>query len=94
MTIKLFIMMYTLCGFAVGLSVGILLTMLVVERQTMKNPEEAVHSFCPTQVRKVLDSLHIKNKGSQTELDDYRNNWLNWTSRFTGVDKFSRLGSM
>ena len=31
MTIKLFIMMYTLCGFAVGLSVGILLTMLVLK---------------------------------------------------------------
>ena len=31
----------------------------------------------------------MRNKGSQTELDDYRNNWLNWTSRFDGVDKFS-----
>jgi hypothetical protein len=60
------------------------------ERQAMKiTPETAVHSFCPTQVRKVLDKILIKNKGSQTELDDYHNNWLNWTSRFTGVDKFS-----
>ena len=33
MTIKLFIMMYTLCGFAVGLSVGILLTMLVLKEK-------------------------------------------------------------
>jgi len=52
-------------------------------------PETAVHSFCPTQVRKVLDKILIKNKGSQTELDDYHSNWLNWTSRFSGVDKFS-----
>ena len=53
------------------------------------NPESSIHSFCPTQIRKVLDKILIKNKGSQTELDDYHNNWLNWTSRFTGVDKFS-----
>jgi hypothetical protein len=53
------------------------------------SPETAVHSFCPTQVRKTLDKILIKNKGSQTELDDYHNNWLNWTSRFNGVDKFS-----
>ena len=24
----------------------------------MKNPEEAVHSFCPWQIRKVLDIYH------------------------------------
>ena len=53
------------------------------------SPETAVHSFCPTQIRRTLDKILIKNKGSQTELDDYHNNWLNWTSRFNGVDKFS-----
>ena len=53
------------------------------------SPEGSVHSFCPIQVREVLDRLHIKNKGSQTELDDYYANWLNWTSRFRGVDKFN-----
>jgi len=53
------------------------------------SPETAVHSFCPTQVRRTLDKILIKNKGSQTELDDYHSNWLNWTSRFNGVDKFS-----
>ena len=52
-------------------------------------PETAVHSFCPTQIRRTLDDLEFRNKGTQTELDDYRNNWLNWTSRFDGVDKFS-----
>ena len=56
----------------------------------MKNPEEAVHSFCPTQVRKVLDRLHIKNKGSSDELDDYYSNWINWTSRFRGTNEFSQ----
>lgn len=56
----------------------------------MRNPEEAVHSFCPTQVRKVLDSLHIKNKGSADELDDYYSNWINWTSRFRGTNEFSQ----
>ena len=56
----------------------------------MKNsPENAVHCFCPRQVQKVLDRLHIKNKGSADELDDYYSNWINWTSRFTGVDNFS-----
>ena len=53
------------------------------------SPETAVHSFCPTQIRRTLDKILIKNKGAQTELDDYHNNWLNWTSRFNGVDKFS-----
>ena len=52
-------------------------------------PETAVHSFCPTQIRRTLDDLEFRNKGTQTELDDYRTNWLNWTSRFDGVDKFS-----
>ena len=52
-------------------------------------PETAVHSFCPTQIRRTLDDLEFRNKGTQVELDDYRNNWLNWTSRFDGVDKFS-----
>ena len=37
MTIKLFIMMYTVCGFAVGLSLGILLTILVMERKQNEN---------------------------------------------------------
>jgi len=56
----------------------------------MKNsPEDAVHCFCPRQVRKVLDDLKFKNKGTQVELEEYRTNWINWTSRFTGVDKFS-----
>ena len=54
-----------------------------------ERPSDAVHSFCPWQIRKVLDKIVIRNKGSQTELEDYRNNWLNWTSRFDGVDKFS-----
>jgi len=58
-------------------------------KQGEERPSDAVHSFCPTQIRKVLDSILMRNKGSQTELDDYRNNWLNWTSRFDGVDKFS-----
>ena len=49
----------------------------------------AVHSFCPTQIRKTLDALEFKNKGTQTELDEYRTNWLNWTSRFSGAEKFT-----
>ena len=49
----------------------------------------AVHSFCPTQVRKTLDALEFKNKGTQTELDEYRTNWLNWTHRFSGTEKFT-----
>jgi hypothetical protein len=58
-------------------------------KQGEERPSDAVHSFCPWQIRKVLDKIVIRNKGSQTELEDYRNNWLNWTSRFDGVDKFS-----
>ena len=62
-----------------------------IERKEMKNsPENAVHCFCPRQVRKVLDSLHIKNKGSADELDDYYSNWINWTSRFRGTNEFSQ----
>jgi len=37
MTIKLFIMMYTLCGFAVGLSLGILLTIFVLKGKSDEN---------------------------------------------------------
>ena len=68
-------------------------TMYLLERgkypASTLSPEGSVHSFCPNQVRKVLDSLHMKNKGSSDELDDYHANWLNWTYRFSGVDKFS-----
>ena len=53
------------------------------------SPEGSVHSFCPNQVRKVLDSLYIKNKGTSDELDDYYSNWLDWTYRFSGVGTFS-----
>ena len=53
------------------------------------SPEDAVHSFCPTQVRKTLESINFKNKGTATDLEEYRTNWLNWTSRFTGAEKFS-----
>jgi len=52
-------------------------------------PETAVHSFCPTQMRRTLDDLEFRNKGTQVELDEYRTNWLNWTSRFSGTEKFS-----
>jgi len=54
-----------------------------------ERPSDAVHSFVPWQIKKVLEKTLVRNKGTQVELDDYRNNWLNWTSRFDGVDKFS-----
>ena len=53
------------------------------------SPQTAVHSFCPTQMRRTLDDLEFRNKGTQVELDEYRTNWLNWTSRFSGTEKFS-----
>jgi hypothetical protein len=49
----------------------------------------SVHSFCPPQIRKTLDDLKFRNKGTQTELDEYRTNWLTWTSRFSGTEKFT-----
>jgi hypothetical protein len=55
----------------------------------MKPIKGAVHSFCPTQVRETLGTVKFRNKGTAVDLDEYKTNWIDWTSRFSGVSEFS-----
>lgn len=45
-----------------------------------------VWSFCPTQIRKELANVQVKNKGTQEDLDQYRAAWVNWIKDFSGAE--------
>jgi hypothetical protein len=45
-----------------------------------------VWSFCPTEIKKCLETVSLKNKGTSDDIILYRKLWVNWISNFSGCE--------
>lgn len=45
-----------------------------------------VWSFCPTQIKQELSNVVIKNKGTQQDLIEYHDIWVDWIKNFSGAE--------
>ncbi|MBT3560634.1 MAG: aminotransferase class I/II-fold pyridoxal phosphate-dependent enzyme [Flavobacteriaceae bacterium] len=47
-------------------------------------------SFCPNQVKQIIETVTLKNKGNHLDLKVYKDLWLKWTKDFSGSEKYQQ----